>query len=128
MKARLHAEWPRLRDRLARAMQQWGADFRDVHAEIEPAAPYAAIPTDLSTFTLAATSLRGEPLDLFIQRKQNTMDQHDLLTLTQPTEPDNIIRLPALPSAARPEWKRRLRVRRTDLWANCDNTRPHLPT
>jgi hypothetical protein len=53
-----------------------------VRAEFESAAPYAAIPTDLSIFTLAATSLRGEPLDLFIQRKQNTLDQHDPLTPT----------------------------------------------
>jgi hypothetical protein len=75
-----------------------------VHAEFESAAPYAAIPTDLSIFTLAATSLRGEPLDLFIQRKQNTLDQHDPLTPTQPTELDNIIRLlAAFRSAARME-------------------------
>jgi hypothetical protein len=72
-----------------------------VHAEFESAAPYAAIPTDLSIFTLAATSLRGEPLYLFIQRKQNILDQHDPLTLTRPTELDNIIRPPALPSGAR---------------------------
>ena len=119
--ALLQAEWPRLRDRLTGAMQQWDAGFTDVPAEVQPVAAAQAAPQFV---VLPATSdLQAEAPELFMNQKQNPktkpnrdMERHDPLSKNDKpaNPPTNIIPLP-LPTPTLANWKTRFKERAGQL-------------
>jgi hypothetical protein len=97
----LQAEWPKLRDRLAGAMQQW--DVLDA-PELRRTAPPLAVPPPVPP---------REPGRLFMPKAKaaqtNRMDRHDPLSQSarEPQQPNNVILFPARV----PNWKARMRER-----------------
>src|ERR1051326_132713 len=108
--ALLQAEWPKLRNRLTQAMRAWEPEVTKPIV-IAKAAPEFTI---VQAPAMLPSSLRGEPMELFMQKPESKAKKKK----SKP-EPENIIQFPI--PVLTPNWKERLKLRvnklgRNDLW------------
>jgi hypothetical protein len=115
----LHAQWPKLRDRLSMAMREWEPVI-EVPLETNRVATAKSVPEllTLEPPAMLPSTLRGEPLELFM--KSETKPTKKTQPKSKPA-PNGRFQVPTLP----PNWKERLKIRtgklsrvqRSDIWS-----------